>query len=509
METPAPKPSRIKRFFRRALFVLAALITLGALLIAEENWRGSRAWRNYKRTMEAKGERFDAARLIPPEVPDAENLAACPYLAHVFEKPPESPGWTNIDSYMPAFYTLPQRTNWPYGLAADLSTWVAAFQKTNTVVFRHTPMEQMLNRRVAPFQGTNTSEPKVEKMEPAQAAAIILDHLKGAEPILAELRAASLRPRCRFNIPYEDWVSGISHAGELTVHHLAVFKGLFQVLALHAAAELAASRSDQALEDVHLMFRLEEGLKEEPILMSQLVRYTSTAILLKPIAEGLAERRWSDAQLRALEEQLGQTDLLGSTVQALYGERDIIVNPFFSSGIMKLLGWGRLEQINVNRAFQEVLLPRINLAAREINPAVGHACDLAMSNYTQGGRVTRFIHHRIMAALLTPTVFPTVRHAAVAQTEVDLLTVACALERYRLAQGAYPDQLEALAPRFIASLPHDIINGQPLKYRRAANGKFVLYSVGWNGKDDGGVTATKKDGSPDRQQGDWVLAYPD
>jgi hypothetical protein len=49
----------------------------------------------------------------------------------------------------------------------------------------------------------------------------------------------------------------------------------------------------------------------------------------------------------------------------------------------------------------------------------------------------------------------------------------------------------------------------PLKYHGAANGKFVLYSVGWNEKDDGGVIATDKDGHLNRLQGDWVLEYPD
>ena len=45
--------------------------------------------------------------------------------------------------------------------------------------------------------------------------------------------------------------------------------------------------------------------------------------------------------------------------------------------------------------------------------------------------------------------------------------------------------------------------------RKTANGKFVLYSVGWNEKDDGGVIATNKDGNPDRNHGDWVFEYPD
>ena len=64
------------RRVRKVLFVLAALITLGALFFAEEDWRGSRAWANYKRDMEAKGERFDMARLIPPKFcHDAVSLA--------------------------------------------------------------------------------------------------------------------------------------------------------------------------------------------------------------------------------------------------------------------------------------------------------------------------------------------------------------------------------------------------------------------------------------------------
>ena len=47
-----------------------------------------------------------------------------------------------------------------------------------------------------------------------------------------------------------------------------------------------------------------------------------------------------------------------------------------------------------------------------------------------------------------------------------------------------------------------------MKYGRADDGRFILYSVGWNEKDDGGVVATKKDDRQDVLQGDWVLEYP-
>lgn len=82
----------------------------------------------------------------------------------------------------------------------------------------------------------------------------------------------------------------------------------------------------------------------------------------------------------------------------------------------------------------------------------------------------------------------------------------CALERYRLANGEFPETLESLAPRYIDRAPNDVIGGQPYKYRRTKDGQFMLYSVGWNEKDDGGVPGKTLF---DQTQGDWVWSYPD
>ena len=82
--------------------------------------------------------------------------------------------------------------------------------------------------------------------------------------------------------------------------------------------------------------------------------------------------------------------------------------------------------------------------------------------------------------------------------------VAIALERYHLTHGEYPESLDALAPQFLKQIPHDIIDGQPLQYRRSSDGQFVLYSVGWNETDDGGVVGLNEDGRADIRKGDWV-----
>lgn len=71
------------------------------------------------------------------------------------------------------------------------------------------------------------------------------------------------------------------------------------------------------------------------------------------------------------------------------------------------------------------------------------------------------------------------------QTLVNEAFVACALERFRAANNRYPESLNELVPQFADRLPHDLFDGQPLRFRRERSG-YVLYSIGWNAKDDGG-----------------------
>ncbi len=49
----------------------------------------------------------------------------------------------------------------------------------------------------------------------------------------------------------------------------------------------------------------------------------------------------------------------------------------------------------------------------------------------------------------------------------------------------YPDKLADLAPKYIAEVPDDVFAEKPLLYKRTDAG-YLLYSVGVNGKDDGG-----------------------
>jgi hypothetical protein len=109
-----------------------------------------------------------------------------------------------------------------------------------------------------------------------------------------------------------------------------------------------------------------------------------------------------------------------------------------------------------------------------------------------------------LAAIAIPNFTKAFQNCAFNQTLANQAQIVCALERYKLANGHYPETLAALMPQFIEKLPHDIIGGEPLPYRRTDDGKFLLYSVGWNETDDGGVTVKDKSGHEDKTKGDWV-----
>lgn len=76
-----------------------------------------------------------------------------------------------------------------------------------------------------------------------------------------------------------------------------------------------------------------------------------------------------------------------------------------------------------------------------------------------------------------------------------LILAEAAVRQYLLERGEPPESLEVLVPEYLARVPADPNGDGPLKYRRTDNG-YLLYSVGINGRDDGGVRATATPGTP-------------
>ena len=72
------------------------------------------------------------------------------------------------------------------------------------------------------------------------------------------------------------------------------------------------------------------------------------------------------------------------------------------------------------------------------------------------------------------------------ETQTTLLEVQLALRAFKLERGVFPAKLAELAPTYLKKVPRDTFgSGEPLYYRKAGK-SYLLYSIGPDGKDDGG-----------------------
>lgn len=540
---------------RRSVFLLACLITLVALYYAQENWRGHRAWENFKREAVAKNEPVEIQAIIPPPVPDEQNVAAAPLFKELGnEFDPEwrrqhtgPSGITNTADRLKFSHTRANEqppedaaASWQRGRRTDLKAWqnyyrnpappeVVASGAQTAFLERYGLAAGSASNSVAPASTVAMTNEFPTTPQPQSPAADVLLALSKYDALVEELRVACERPHSRFPIRYEDGFSAL-------LPHLARLKGINQFLTLRAAAELEAGQIDKAATDVRLALRVADLVREEPLLISQLVRLAQVQLALNPLWEGLVEHRWTDAQLIAFEQQLSRMDLLADYRHGMRGERafcswtidhmrrhrDMIDNlgipedvPYSQSGLFDRVvgpalfhlvpgGWFDQNKASVGRMHLDLILPAVNPEARQVSPA---KVEEMASTLDQSLRQRS--PYNFFAGLLLPALTKASARAAQGQVAVDLARVACALERHRLALGQYPDALAPLAPRFIVKLPHDLINGKPLKYRRTDDGTFLLYSIGWNEKDDGGTTVLNKDQrSVDWKEGDWVWQMP-
>ncbi|MGH7940202.1 MAG: hypothetical protein ACREFR_03920 [Limisphaerales bacterium] len=492
------------RIVRRALIALAILATLIGIFYTEEDWRGKRAWESYKRQMEAKGEKFDWRAFIP-SVPDDSNFFKAPIFKRLSAK-----GWdmntfdwksdtNNAATLSMSIYgnseSWPRDGYWWKGTTMNLVGW------------------QQYYRASAAKSKEFPAAPR-----PQSPAADVLLALSKYDSTIEELRKAGQRPDSWLPLDYDQ---GKDVTSAELLPWLAFFKRTTEVLELRSVAELQNGESEKALGDVELMFRLNNSIRNQPFLVTHLVRIAIFNITMQPVWEGLAQHRWTNDQLARLDDAFAKMDFLADYEFAMRGETAFAIETIENERMTRQisvvrdaggetpkvityhfgltpsayfyrseLAYAQISQqlvtlVNTNR---HIVSPKsVQRALHEMGARSNH-----LSIYTAGAFMTA--RDLISAA----------RRFAIPQTGLDLARVACALERYRLAHGEYPKKLEALSPQFIEAVPHDIINGKPLHYRLISNGKFLLYSVGWNETDDGGRFALYKNGNIDYSKGDWV-----
>ena len=505
------------RLLQRRFFVLACLGTLIALFYAVENWRGRQAWANFQREWAAKGEHFDLASVIPPTVPDDENFFMTkPWETLRLASTNRTTQWDDGPAVLDSSPKgrAPSLGDVTRAVRTDLGNWQEYYRGTNNLV--------------AAGDGAFTNYFPVAANPQSPAQDVLLALTRYADT-LRQLHEAARRPHARVWVNYEDGFA-------VNLSHLAKIKGCAQYLSIHAIASLANGDPDTALADVLLSYRLNEALKSEPLLITHLVRVALGNIQIIALWEGLTDQRWSDSQLALLDAALAKENYLENYQQAMRGERacfnytidqirrtrnldflgepeafaqaeDSLLEQTLGNSLFRLVpgGWFDQNKVSISRINVELLLTAVDVEHGIAAPAAVRRTDEESRK-----RTSAVTPYNLFGRTLLPALSRLAEKCGQVQSMVDLARVAIALERHRLANGQHPETLAALEPKFIAKLPHDVINGQPLKYRRTDNGSFLLYSVGWNEKDDGGSVVLSKDGKKvNWKEGDWVWRYPE
>ncbi len=533
-----------RRIFHRLFFAVAALTTLVSLFYAEENWRGARAWAAAKRDLQARGEPLDIHDLIPPPVPDDQNLAMAPLFVRMFRYrfDPETQQitfdhghyWTNNDTFktmseMPwghEYYEHlhPSGTgNWMTGHATGLPRLQAFFRQRKDF-----PYAQQLQ---------------------APADDILLALTRYA-PLLDELaQDTAARPLTRFPV---NWTQRPGWG--VMFPHYSVVRSVITALSLRATAELVIGQTAAARHDLVLALHLRHAVEHDPILIAGLVDSAFLGVMMQPIWEGLSARQWSADDLDAFGNELRTVDALQEFQVGMRGERvfsaaqwpEDMQNMARAREIARILpvmtspkgdslrpplerwlwpclpymprGWYALNAAYASRYLQENAVELVDPGRRRVWLDRSKGVECKAENIPVGPGT-------FLARASLPVFATVVERLAQAQVIVDEAVTACALEKYYLDHHAYPDGLAALVPAYLDHVPSDVIDGAALRYRRTVDGRYQLYSVGWDGQDGGGVIAwppdrtwrrtngtpaegtSKSFPSPVRDRGDWVWQY--
>lgn len=163
---------------------------------------------------------------------------------------------------------------------------------------------------------------------------------------------------------------------------------------------------------------------------------------------------------------------------------------------LRLPAWqDRERELSRLEAARQAPAPPIGRAAKLVD-----ACQLLLNRGSRSARIGQGIIAEAMSPAMASVDATLTRHEAV----FDLTRVAVALAAFRATDGdaAYPARLDELVPRFLDRLPKDPFTGNPFVYERRGAG-YLLYSLGPNGRDDGGTDFNKP-----IVAGEWAAASP-
>lgn len=317
----------------------------------------------------------------------------------------------------------------------------------------------------------------------------------------------------------------LSEAPNVKFTHLAPSKQAAGWFGVEAQLALHDHRSKDALQALISEVNVLKILAEDRILISDLVRIAIAAIARADTWEALQADGWSDADLSKLEEVWEEQHFITHLDAVFRGEAvfmHVTYNKMRNSNKLAadvlfwdetLLGLGESPEASgwwpgIERCFkrevlcrlwrfawldqQELLSLKVNQRLREIarQAAYDHSYKQVAQSAKQLEIETQganwYDRLRYLELENTPGLVRSLLRSMQAETERSLAISAIAVKRFVVRHDAVPTTLSQLIPDYLAAVPLDPMDGQPIRFKSLSDGKFLLYSVGEDGIDSGG-----------------------
>ena len=455
---------------RRIWLSVAVVLLAIASIVWFASHRGAGVAEKYKAELRAKGEKLSFAELGFPRQP--ENGEGLVRLTNVVDQ--IQPGGFFPGLLSPMHFVGPGRAQ---------VCWQA---------FEAAPINN---------GGSTTSEMSWDEVN---------KYLAGAAGQLAEIRSAVEQPMKWYFYDPANYAK--NHAYPFVPMRTAA-----QWLSADAIGALHAGERDRALRDIHALVQLTEFGKEYPTLVAQMIRVAISGLGLSVTWEALQNTDWTEPELAAMQSDWERVDLLKGLETGFLGARafgearfaDIRENgaqPAIENLFALRNSPSTTEKLQSSFA---AFAWRMNaeedelLAFRSYQTAMESIRDLQNEKSWREVKVReqsfadefdrplgKSTGLRKYQFLFSATFIPNLVKASLTvvknETQRRLTITAIALKRFELEHHRLPASLPELAPEFLAAVPIDPMSGQPLRYRLNADGSFVLYSVGEDGRDDGG-----------------------
>jgi hypothetical protein len=310
-------------------------------------------------------------------------------------------------------------------------------------------------------------------------------------------------------------------------------------LMIHAEAAASCGEAARAGDDVCTLLRLAAGLGREPTMIDSIVSFSVISMAIRPQWSILKRQAADEALLARINLCLKQIDVRTMATAALRGELvdgaqagDMLSKaPYVAWDVLTPSSKGTLA--GKIEALSSYALIQLNPRAAALgNKAV--VTDLMLTHviepvekhglqefYQQSMLLTKREALQKLApdvlGVIAWQILPTNRsfagRALLMAARVNQACIACALERYFIKHQSYPESLTQLVPEYLPNVPIDPIDEHPMRYRQEG-GRYRLWSLGFDGIDDGGVVKGGPMDDPLRPrlggqdyEGDWVWSY--